>query len=147
MKPRTVAIILGIVLVFYILVAGGYGYAFISTGEPIAIALGLGLIILPLIGLWVVYREFQFGWNVEKMANVLESEGGLREDDLVRTSGGKIDRDGADAEFEATKLEVEADPEDWRSWFRLGASYDDAGDRKRARGAMRYAWDLYSKGN
>jgi Flp pilus assembly protein TadD len=37
---------------------------------------------------------------------------------------------------------VEDAPDDWRTWFRLGIAYDDAGDRRRAREAMRRAISL-----
>jgi len=39
-------------------------------------------------------------------------------------------------------VQVEAAPEDWRGWYRLGHAYDLAGDRKRARSAMRQAIEL-----
>ena len=31
---------------------------------------------------------------------------------------------------------MEAAPEDWRAWFRLGLAYDASGDRRRARKAI-----------
>jgi Flp pilus assembly protein TadD len=37
---------------------------------------------------------------------------------------------------------VEQSPEDWRAWFRLAHAYDVAGDRGRAREAMRKAIEL-----
>jgi Flp pilus assembly protein TadD len=38
---------------------------------------------------------------------------------------------------------VEAAPDDWGSWFRLGFAYDAAGDRKRARESLRRAARLH----
>jgi Flp pilus assembly protein TadD len=37
------------------------------------------------------------------------------------------------------RTEVEADPDDWRRWYRLARAYDYAGDRRRAREAMKTA--------
>jgi len=37
---------------------------------------------------------------------------------------------------------VEAHPDDWRAWYRLGLAYDASGDRRRARGAVRQAIQL-----
>ncbi|KTR54674.1 hypothetical protein SA11R_08410, partial [Rothia kristinae] len=54
-------------------------------------------------------------------------------------ASGRIDREAADAAFPARRAEVEREPEDWRAWFRLALAYDAAGDRKRARRAMRDA--------
>jgi Flp pilus assembly protein TadD len=50
-----------------------------------------------------------------------------------------VDRRAADALFEQRRLEVEADPANWRGWYELALAYDLAGDRKRARAAMRTA--------
>jgi Flp pilus assembly protein TadD len=61
------------------------------------------------------------------------------DDPLPRTAGGRVDRAAADARFEMRRVEVEAEPDDWRRWYRLALAYDDAGDRKRARSAMRTA--------
>jgi hypothetical protein len=69
--------------------------------------------------------------------------GGLPEDNLPRTPAGRIIREAADLEFEKYRLEAQAAPEDWRSWFRLSCAYDAAGDRKRARAAMRDAVRLF----
>jgi Flp pilus assembly protein TadD len=38
---------------------------------------------------------------------------------------------------------VESAEDDWSAWFRLGLAYDDAGDRRRARAAMRTAIRLH----
>ena len=78
------------------------------------------------------------------MANILADEGGLPVDDLPRTPGGRIVRGAADAQFPAYQAEVEAAPEEWRAWFRLSCAYDAAGDRKRARSAMRQAGKLFT---
>jgi Flp pilus assembly protein TadD len=40
------------------------------------------------------------------------------------------------------RAEVEADPDDWRRWYRLARAYDYAGDRTRARETMRKAVEL-----
>ena len=42
-----------------------------------------------------------------------------------------------DEQFPQFKAEVEAQPENWRAWFRLGLAYDASGDRRRARAALR----------
>jgi Flp pilus assembly protein TadD len=59
--------------------------------------------------------------------------------DLPRTASGRIQRDAADAVFQTIRREVEDDPDNWRRWYRLARAYDYAGDRTRAREAMRKA--------
>ena len=41
--------------------------------------------------------------------------------------------------FEHRRHDVEDAPADWRRWYRLAVAYDVAGDRRRARAAMRTA--------
>ena len=76
---------------------------------------------------------------MQRLGSILEDEGGLPEDTLPRTPGGRIVREAADAEFAKYRTEVEAAPEEWRAWFRLSCAYDAAGDRRRARSTMRRA--------
>nr|CTQ91963.1 FIG00820747: hypothetical protein [Kibdelosporangium sp. MJ126-NF4] len=81
--------------------------------------------------------------NALQLANRLADEGTLPDTaDLPRMPSGRVDRTAADAWFEQRRAEVEAAPEDWRAWFRLAHGYDIAGDRRRAREAVRKALDL-----
>ena len=52
-------------------------------------------------------------------------------------------RAAADAHFDVVRREVEASPEDWGGWYRLGLAYSASGDSRRARGAMRTAIALH----
>jgi Flp pilus assembly protein TadD len=62
--------------------------------------------------------------------------------DLPRMPSGRIQRDAADAMFATVRAELDADPDNWRRWYRLARAYDYAGDRSRAREAMRKAVEL-----
>ena len=55
---------------------------------------------------------------------------------------GRIQRDAADALFETVRDELEQDPDNWLRWYRLARAYDYAGDRSRAREAMKKAVEL-----
>ncbi|MFJ5697667.1 hypothetical protein [Arthrobacter sp. NPDC093139] len=137
-----------LLLVFYLVVSFQRSVLLLTDPEPVAKAIGAAYLILPVIGAWALIRELLFGARTEQMANVLEAEGGLPVDNLPRTPAGRIIRAAADQEFEKYRSEAEAAPDDWRSWFRLSCAYDAAGDRKRARAAMRDAVRLFqaSKG-
>jgi hypothetical protein len=123
----------------YLVLIARQAWALITTGDPVVVALGIGIAILPVIGVWVVVRELQFGARTAELGRELAASGGLPEDDLPRTPGGRVVREAADARFALRQAEVEADPADWGAWFRLAIAYDDAGDRRRARQAMRTA--------
>ena len=144
MKTRTVALLLTAVLAVYFVLLGGKGVLLIGTGDPVAVGLGVGVLILPLIGAWIAWTNLRFGLKTEKMARQLADEGGLPDtSSLPRRPSGRVDRDAADAWFEERRVETEAEPDDWRSWFRLAQAYDLAGDRGRARETMRRAITLY----
>jgi hypothetical protein len=143
MKTKIWVGLIVVLFVFYLALTFQRGWTMLSAPELPAKILGAGVFVLPFIGAWVLIREVLFGARTEKMAKILEAEGGLPEDNLPRTPGGRIVRTAADAEFLKYKAEAEAEPEDWRSWFRLSCAYDAAGDRKRARQAMRDAIGLF----
>lgn len=141
-KGRVFAAITVALLGLYLALTAQRGFLLLRDGGWVGALLGLGMILLPALGAWALVREVLFGTRVQGLARRLEAEGGLPPDDLPRTPAGKVLRQAADAEFERRRAQVEEDPEDWRTWFRLAVAYDDAGDRKRARRAMRDAVGL-----
>jgi len=130
-------------LVVYFVLAGGRGVMLIEHGTVITIAFGIAVLILPVIGGWFLWQTTRFARSADRLAKELEAEGGLPVDELVRTPAGRIDRDSADAVFAKRKVEAEAAPDDWRTWFRLAIAYYDARDTPRARKAMQRAIALH----
>ena len=131
------------VLVFYAVLIGWKGVALLGSGSVVGVLLGAALLVMPVLGAVVVWREVQFGRRTAALAAVLEAEGGLPVDDLPRRPSGRVDRAAADGLFGQMKAQTEAAPEDWRSWFRLALAYEAAGDRTRARAAARHAIALH----
>lgn len=114
--------------------------ALLRTGTPAAMALGIGVLLLPLVGLWAIVATLRAGLAHQRLARLAAEDGmELDVEDLPRRPSGRIDRDAADALFHRVRTEVEADPENWRRWYRLARAYDYAGDRGRARETMRKA--------
>ncbi|MET4002549.1 hypothetical protein BJ956_001368 [Arthrobacter psychrochitiniphilus] len=144
-KTKIWVALIALLLVFYMVIM--LQRAVLLMGDPdwIAKLLGVAYLVIPFVAAWALVNEILFGARTEKMASILEAEGGLPEDNLPRTPAGRIVREAADAEFEKYKLEAEGAPADWRSWFRLSCAYDAAGDRKRARQSMRDAIALFKK--
>ena len=143
MRPKAVVALLVAVLAFYAVLLGAKGVAFVRSGEPVAVLLGIGVLVIPVLGVGLVWREIVFGRRSAELASALEAEGGLPVDDLPRRPSGRVERTAADAAFDVRQAEVEAEPESWQAWYRLGLAYDDAGDRTRARSAVRRAIELY----
>ncbi|WP_433022037.1 hypothetical protein [Kribbella sp. CA-294648] len=138
-KPKGTVAVIAVVFVAYAGLLGWRGVLLIGTGDPVAVGLGIAVLVIPIVGLYLVWREVQFGRQTEVLARELAASGGLPVDDLPRRPSGRIDRAAADAAFAKYKGEAEAAPDDWRVWFRLSTAYDAAGDRKRARSSMRTA--------
>lgn len=143
MTPRTWALVLVVAVAAYLLLAGARGVALITSGEVVPVALGIAVLVIPFIGAWVVWREISFGYAMQRMGRQLVAEGDLPVDDFERTPSGRMVREEAERFFAAERERVEARPDDWRSWYRLGLAYDAARDRRRAREAMRRARRLY----
>jgi len=141
--PRTWALVLVVAVAAYLLLAGARGVALITSGEVVPVALGIAVLVIPFIGAWVVWREISFGYAMQRMGRQLVAEGDLPVDDFERTPSGRMVREEAERFFAAERERVEAQPDDWRSWYRLGLAYDAARDRRRAREAMRRARRLY----
>jgi hypothetical protein len=143
LSARSTALLLTAALVLYFVLLTGRAIALLQTGTPVGIGLGVGVLLLPVIGVWVTVATLRFGIQTERLARRLDSEGAYPDtSDLPRMPSGRIRRAEADAWFEERRTETEAAPDDWRSWFRLAHAYDIAGDRRRAREAMRKALEL-----
>jgi hypothetical protein len=136
-----------VALVVYFLMLGRIAMAFITSGRPAAIGLGLALMGLPLIGIWVMLSTLRAGLAHQRLARIAREQGmELDVSTLPRMPSGRIERDAADALFTTVRDELNADPENWLRWYRLARAYDYAGDRSRARETMRKAVDMQEHG-
>jgi cytochrome c-type biogenesis protein CcmH/NrfG len=143
MRAKISYVITAAVLVFYFVLVGSRGVMLIQSGTLLTVTFGVAVLILPVIGLWFLWKNTQFVRKANALAAELDAEGGLPVDELERTASGRIDRDSADAVFAKRKAEAESAPDDWRSWFRLAVAYHDARDTPRARKAMQRAIALH----
>lgn len=139
MKHRLGAIVMAALLVVYLAIVIQWSIVLLGVGSPVAVVMGVALLILPLIAGWAIYREVVFGIRTGRLVKVLDAEGALPLEVLPRRASGRPLREAADAEFPVYRREVEEAPASWRAWFRLGLAYDASGDRRRARQALREA--------
>ncbi|MEU5283177.1 tetratricopeptide repeat protein [Streptomyces sp. CA-278952] len=143
MRAKITYIVTAAVLVFYFVLVGSRGLMLIRHGTLVTVTFGVAVLILPVIGVWFLWKNTQFVRRANALAAELDAEGGLPVDDLARTPSGRIDRDAADAVFTQRREETEDAPDDWRTWFRLAVAYQDARDTPRARKAMQRAIALH----
>ena len=114
--------------------------ALLRAGTPAAVALGVGVLLLPIVGAWATVATLRAGLAHQRLARLAAEDGmDLDVSSLPRTPSGRLQRDAADALFGTVRAELEAEPDNWRRWYRVARAYDYAGDRTRAREAMRKA--------
>jgi len=136
---RLGVIVMSVLLGIYIAFTINYAITCIMAPQPLAQIIGWALLFLPLLAIWWLIYEFTFIARGQRLLRRLREEGGLPVDDLPRLPSGRVDRSAAQADFDRYRAEVEADDASWRAWVRLALAYDVAGDKPRARWAMRSA--------
>lgn len=136
---RISAAVMAVLLLMYLALVAQLALKFITVDEPISKALGIALLVLPLVGLWALIVEWIFGVRSEQLGRRLATDGGTPMADLPRLPSGRVEREAADEAFPQFQAEAESAPESWQAWYRLGLAYDACGDRKRARSAIRRA--------
>ena len=144
MSVRVGVAVMAALLALYIVLVGQRAWILLTSGDPLGIAMGAALAVLPLLAAWGLSREVRFGIRAQQLGARLEREGALPQDEVAVRPSGRVVREDGDAVFPRYRDEVEAHPDDWRAWYRLGLAYDAAGDRRRAREAVRTAIRLES---
>ncbi|MDE0547153.1 tetratricopeptide repeat protein [Microbacterium sp. C7(2022)] len=145
MSARFGVAVMAALLVLYIVLVGQRAWVLLTSGDGIAVTMGIALVVLPAIALWALGREIWFGVRAAALGRILQQQGELPDDEVAVQPSGRIVREDAAAVFPRYREAVERDESDWRAWYRLGLAYDAAGDRRRAREAIRRAIRLQSQ--
>ena len=124
--------------VIYVVLLGQKAILLLLDASLVAKAMGVALLVLPLVAAWAILTEIKFGVDAERLARTntqpqLEFE--------LRPSG-KPTKESSQQEFERIKSLVSKDLSNWELWFRLGECYEASGDRKLARKSIRKAIKL-----
>ncbi len=138
MTARVWAYVMAAAAIAYMGFAVWQAFLFARSGSGLALALAMAVLALPLIGLWLVWREIAFAARVQRLADELAARGQLPPE-LPRTPGGRVERPAAAAEFTRCEALVADEPDSPAAWFALAWAYEAGRDRKRARAAMRHA--------
>lgn len=141
-NPLLLASVLVTAMLLYYFLIAWRGFYLIMEDHWIFKVLGIAVLTLPLTGVLLVLAKLRFALACQLLAIGMR-EAGLSTElpALPRLPSGRLDREAADAWFDRQRSVVERAPHDWRAWFRLAQAYDLAGDRKRAREAMRTAFE------
>jgi cytochrome c-type biogenesis protein CcmH/NrfG len=139
MSTRIGVAVMAVLLALYIALVAQRAWLLLTSGDAVGVALGVALVLLPALAAWALWRELAFGIGAERLGRRLEREGGLPTERVAVRPSGRPLREEGEAVFPDYRAAVEAQPADWRAWYRLGLAYDAAGDRRRARQAIREA--------
>ncbi len=123
----------------YVFLLGGRAATMLSESNPIAIAMGVGMAVFPIVACWAIWREIRFGIQAERITK-RALELGLPELDLQLRPSGRATKESAAKAFEQVKDNF--DESQWTQWLLLSEAYEASGDRKRARESMRKAISL-----
>ncbi len=137
------AVAMTALVAMYSIYVGQQAVAFLESGNPIGVAIGVALFILPVLAVWWLAMEWRLGVAVQRMSTRLESQGRLPVDDLERTPSGRVAPESAEAAFEVARRVVDDKPDDWASWFHVGYAYEASGDKRMARRALGHAASLF----
>jgi cytochrome c-type biogenesis protein CcmH/NrfG len=136
------AVVMTALLIVYLALVGERSFALIATEDPVAVAIGYLMLFIPAIALWGIVMELRFGMRIEKLGKVLQIENAWPRFEFELRPSGRPTKDSAQLVFQKFSEQVRQDENNWRNWFALGLAYDAAGDRPRARKAMRMAIKL-----
>jgi tetratricopeptide (TPR) repeat protein len=133
------AIVMTGLLGVYLTLVGERSIALVNSPQPIAVAIGSLMLFLPVVAAWGIFLELRFGLRIEKLGEILKKENAWPRFEFEPRPSGRPTRESAEAIFGKYQKLVENDESNWKLWFALGLAYDAAGDRARARKAMRRA--------
>jgi tetratricopeptide (TPR) repeat protein len=138
------ALVMTALVGMYLVLLGERSIALISSQQSAGVLIGYLMLFLPLLALWGIFMELRFGIRVEKLGKQLQNQNAWPRFDFKLRASGRPTKASAEAVFDQYRISAQQQPENWKAWFALGLAYDAAGDRARARKAMREAIRLFS---
>ena len=139
-RAKVGAIIMALLTLLYTALLANTGFTLLLLDEPVAKAMGFALLCDDnTLGIGI------FGVKIDRFATKVESQGKWPHFAFELRPSGRPTRESADRVFESFAKNAEQNPESSLAWFSLGLAYDAAGDRPRARKAMRKALALDAK--
>jgi hypothetical protein len=138
MGTKIWVLIMSLLTTAYMILLGSRGVVLIADPNWIAKAMGLLILVFPILGIWSLFMELRFGLAAQDLV-LRARKAGVPELMVELRPSGKAVKQSALLAFEGAKEIAEAYPENWENWVRLSEGYDASGDRKRARSAMRHA--------
>lgn len=144
-KALVAALAMCVALAFYAVLVASHAILLIRTGTVPGIGIGVSLLVLPVVVLWWMVRQWTLAVTVQRMADTLEREGGLPRVEGAQDARGRLEPDVAEAFFASAKAQAEESPEDWKAWYRVAFAYDANRDRTMAQRSLAHAAALFRR--
>ncbi len=114
------------------------GVVLLQDGQPVAVIMGVAILVFPLLALATIFFEIRFGLRLAKLEKLFLASGMESPGYELRPSG-RAEPESGKRIFEQLKAALEKDEQNFLLWYLLADAYDKLGDRKRARQAARQA--------
>ena len=133
---KRITFVLVAVLTVYLIFSFSRGIDLLKAGGPELIVLGICVMIIPIIGGWLIWREIQFGAKSSLLGHEIDTS-------LLPTTEIKPRSPEAQSYLDTAISRAKANSEEWASWFCVAIGYDLIGQRKLARESMYHAIALH----
>lgn len=110
----------------------------LQDGQPIAVTMGLAILVFPLLAIATLFFELRFGLRLSKLEKLF-TQSGMQVPEYLLKPSGRAEAESGRQIFQQIKSQLENDESNFLIWYLLADSYDKLGDRKRARSAARQA--------
>lgn len=131
------AVMVAITLIYSFLLVER-GVVLLQDSEPIAVIMGIAILVFPLLAIATIFYEIRFGLRLAKLEKLFQSSG-LKAPHYLLKPSGRAEKESGQEIFAKLKSRLESDEDNFLLWYLLADSYDKLGDRKRARAAAREA--------
>ena len=145
MKGKLSAAVMGVLTLVYVALLANTGFKLLGMESAIAKAMGTLILVFPILAIWLTFMEFRFAVRLEKLTDRIVAAGDFPVLDFEYRPSGRATKASAAIVFEEYAKKVAADEGNYLNWFAIGLAYEAAGDRRRARSAMRRALKLSAK--
>lgn len=122
----------------------GRGLVLVQDQNPIAIVMGLAILVFPLLAIWVLFAEIRFGLRLAAIGR-LYANSGMAEPSYELKPSGRAEKESGEAVFSELSERIQTDEDNYLLWYLLADCYDKLGDRTRARRSARRAISLAQK--
>lgn len=127
----------------YLGVMAWRGVLLFRHGGSLAGLLAFGVLLLPLVGLWVIVATLREALTHQRLAAIMRDGGqDLDLSGMARMPSGKLAAEAGEELVRQLQSSVDQRPGEWQAWYRLARGQDAAGKRAAARASMRRAVDL-----